>query len=380
MNPKESIHSLLASDQLDEVFRLLAYYLPPDSALSGDVIVLQSQYTHLQSQTIKRVISYQDGETTRNAIIYGLTNIIDRWNPGGDKSALQKAVESLDIDPDAGIGAMHLVNCNRESGVKKFRKVFNRKRNENQAFQFYFIAACRNEMPDSFSKRLIYQIMEEELAGETESINYPFREERGNHIKIEKIPLGSDLESSRKKFKAYVARRFQFADTQSFEVFIETGVPKLPYKYVTVVFDLSEKEWEGDEGEIRSYLQWMIDTFRCPHPDVPTFLFFFVIYARNLYDESKRTPRQREILSELENLSAHNETTLFTELHPVESTDFEDWLNELDVRNPNQTRDVVRALVQSLEPAERQRFDSDKTLHMKDIEPVQKMIYDIANK
>ena len=380
MNPKETIQNFLAAGQLDEVFRQLAHHLPTGSPLLGELAILQSQYGNLQSQKALRLISFQEEELARNGIIYGIKTIVDRWSPGGDKSALQRAVELLDIDPDAEIGAMHLVNCDREAGVKKFRKVFNRKRNEKQAFQFYFIAACRNEMPDSFSKRLIYQIMEEELAGEAGAINYPFREESGNHIKIEKIPLGSDLESSRKKFKTYVARRFQFADTQNFEAFIETGVPKLPYKYVTAVFDLSEKEWEGDEGEIRSYLQWMIDTFKCPHPDVPTFLFFFVVYVRNQYDESKCTPRQREILAELEGLSERNETTLFTELYPVESTDFEDWLNELDVRNPNQTRDVVRSLVQSLEPAERQRFDTDKTLHMKDIEPVQKLIYDIANK
>lgn len=380
MNPKEITHNLLASGQLDEVFLQLANHLPPGSPLLGELAILQSQHGNLQSQKALRLISFHEEELARNGIVYGIKTILDRWNPGGDQSVLQKAVKSLDIDPDAEIGAMHLVNCDREAGVKKFRKVFNRKRDAKHAFQFYFIAACRNEMPDSFSKRLIYQIMEEELAGEAGAINYPFREENGNHIKIEKIPLGSDLESSRKKFKSYVARRFRFADTQNFEAFIETGVPKLPYKYVTAVFDLSEKEWEGDEGDIRNYLQWMIDTFKCPHPDVPTFLFFFVIYARNLYDESKRTTRQREILTELESLCTDNETTLFTELYPVESTDFEDWLNDLDIRNPNQTRDVVRALVHSLEPVERQRFEANGTLHMKDIEPVQKMIYDIAIK
>lgn len=380
MNPKETIRQLLASGQLEEVFRHLAQHLPTESSLYGETAILQSQYGNLQSQKSLRLISFQEEELARNGIIFGLNSLIERWNPGGDQSALRRAVEGLGIDPDAEIGAMHLVNCNREAGVKKFRKVFNRKRDARQAFQFYFIAACRSEMPDSFSKRLIYQIIEEELNGESGAINYPFREESGDHIKIEKIPLGSDLESSRKKFKQYVARRFQFADTQSFEAFIETGVPKLPYQYVTAVFDLSEKEWEGDEGEIRSYLQWMIDTFRCPHPDVPTFLFFFVVYARNLYDEAKRTPRQQEILAELEGICQQNDSALFTELLPVEGTDFEDWLNELGVRDPNQTHDLVKALAQSLEPSERQMFETHNTLHMKDIEPVQKMIYFMANK
>jgi len=379
MNPKEVIQNLLAASQLDEAFRQLIYQLPSGSSLCGEASILQSQFGNLQSQKALGLISVQDEQLIYNRIVYGLNDLLNRWHPGGNLSALQRAVERLDIDPDAEIGAMHLVNCDREAGVKKFRKVFNKKRNACQAFQFYFIAACRSEMPDSFSKRLIYQIIEEELGGEAGAINYPFREESGNHIKIEKIPLGSDLESSRKKFKQYVARRFQFADTQSFEAFIETGVPKLPYQYVTAVFDLSEKEWEGDEGEIRDYLQWMIDTFRCPHPDVPTFLFFFVVYARNLYDEAKRTPRQQEILTELESLCQQNDTALFTELLPVEATDFEDWLNELDVRNPNQTHDLVKALAQSLEPSERQMFEANNTLHMKDIEPVQKMIYNIAN-
>lgn len=380
MNPKETIHQLLAAGQLEEIFRQLTLHLPLGSPLLGEIAILQSQFGNLQSQKSLRLISFQEEELARNGILYGLKNILDRWHPGGDQSVLRQAVESLDIDPDTDIGAMHLVNCNREAGVKKFRKVFNRKRDARQAFQFYFIAACRSEMPDSFSKRLIYQIIEEELNGESGAINYPFREESGDHIKIEKIPLGSDVESSRKKFKQYVARRFQFADTQSFEAFIETGVPKLPYQYVTAVFDLSEKEWEGDEGEISNYLQWMIDTFRCPHPDVPTFLFFFVVYVRNLYEEAKRTPRQQEILTELESLCQQNDSALFTELLPVEATDFEDWLNELGVRNPNQTHDLVKALAHSLEPAERQMFETNNTLHMKDIEPVQKMIYHRVNK
>src|SRR5262245_3127504 len=141
MNPKETISQLLVSGQLEEVFRQLAHYLPSGSHLLGELAILQSQYGNLQSQKSLRLISFQEEELARNGIIFGVKSIIDRWNPGGDRSALRQAIQLLKIDPDAEIGAMHLVNCDREAGVKKFRKVFNRKRDAKQAFQFYFIAA-----------------------------------------------------------------------------------------------------------------------------------------------------------------------------------------------------------------------------------------------
>jgi hypothetical protein len=236
-------------------------------------------------------------------------------------------------------------------------------------------------MPGSFAKRLIYSIIKDHLDGSDRSISFPFQE-GVDRIRIEELPLGDDLETSKKRFKAYVAKRFKFTDTQTFESFIETGVPKLEEDVVTAIFEISDKKWDGDEGEIREYFDWMMRTFRSTHAAVPTFLFFIVIRSQNLWNEPRRMARQTAILQELETLctSYASFATLMTEFPPVDAQDFADWLAELGVRNPNYADRVVDALVQTLKPHERQMFDQERRIHMKDIEIIQKMIYEKAIK
>ena len=273
---------------------------------------------------------------------------------------------------------MHLVNCNRIKPAKSFRRVFTDRKNKEH-FQFYFLCGCPNEMPGSFAKRLIYSIIRDHLDGRERSINFPFQEDV-DRIRTEELPLGDDLESSIKRLKAYVAKRFNFSDTETFEAFIETGVPKLEEDYVTAIFEVSEKKWEGDEGEIRDYFDWMMQTFQSAHPAVPTFLFFIVIRSQNFWDDSVRTKRQSLILNEITNLCEKHAdfATILTEFPPVDAQDFSDWLAELGVRNPNYANHVLEALVQSLTPDERKMYDTENRLHMKDIEIVQRMIYDKA--
>lgn len=197
--------------------------------------------------------------------------------------------------------------------------------------------------------------------------------------------MGSSLSKSIDRFKAYVQKRFSFADSQSFEIFMETGVPKLPYQYVTAIFDLNEDEWEDSEdwdsekgSDQRQYFEWMINRFQCAHKDIPTFVFFFVIYIQNLHQPEKLTRQQKAILQELETIGTRDESTMLKELLPVKENDLETWLYEIGDRDPNAARKVVLALVQSLEPEERKLYENQQRIHMKDIEIVQRIVYQIA--
>jgi len=297
------------------------------------------------------------------------------------KDPLEDAIHQLGIDPDSDLDAVHLVNCDRQGPAKKFRKALNNRQGKAD-FQFYFICGCPNQMPASFSKRTIYDLIHDKLEGRHDAISYVFQEDT-DRIKIENLPLGGDLETSQKRLKAYVARRFRFTDTQSFETFIETGVPKLPYDYVTAVFEVSEKEWDGDDGEIRQYLEWMIETFRCPSHKVPTFLFFIVVKSQNLSPEpAQQTARQKAILTEISELCQQHadQTTLLSEFPPIDEADFDNWIATLGVRNPNRSRVVTRALANTFEPGSEEDilYRTAQKFHMKDIEPVQRRIVDIA--
>jgi hypothetical protein len=194
-------------------------------------------------------------------------------------------------------------------------------------------------------------------------------------VKVENLPLSTaDVSASKKKFKEYIQKRFAFANTESFEKFIETGIPKLPYSHVATVFKITESDWEDDEGELTAYLQWMMDTFKTPHADVPTFLFLFVLPFRHLHDPTKVKKRNLEIIEQLEAFCQRNQTAVLRDLTPIRQTHFEDWLSNLGIDNPNDYEPLVNAVYQSLKPEDQLFMDEERHFHMKDVEPIQKKV------
>ena len=179
-------------------------------------------------------------------------------------------------------------------------------------------------------------------------------------VQLEDLPLGANAERSKRLFKAYVQKRFRFADAQDFETFIETGVPKLPHDYVLGAFRIFEDAWEANNTQLREYLQWMVDTFKCPHPDVPTFVFFIVVEVRRFYETEKPDPFRQFILGELQTLCSRNETTLLTELPPPPEQDLAIWLRKLGARNPNQAAHVVAALAKTLKGEDKTLYETEK--------------------
>lgn len=373
---KEKIEALVAKGETKAALVSFSEFLPKGHELS-DAIALLSSRLHVLNKGSNLGISDQAEQNLEgNRISNSILNLLKEWDDKDQYSPLEYAIRNLPIPVDVSIDKEHLVNCDRRTPVKRFRRAFNSLRDQQRSFQFYFLCGCPNEMPGSFAERLIYQFVEEEADDHQLPIDYRKRENVDNRVKIEKFPLGSDLAASRKKFKAYVQERFHFADTQSFESFIETGVPKLPNSHVVSVFELSYKDWEDDEGEISSYFQWMIDTFKSPHKEVPTFLFFFVVKIPNLHLEHLLSREQNKVLTELADLCTKNESALIKELKPVEITDVEEWFSEeIKIKNPNLIRPVLDALELSLSQEEVSMLRSEAQIHMKDVEQIQQAIY-----
>lgn len=384
MNPKEVIYELISRGQLEEAIDIWLQTIGLNDSIRPEVLGYSARLANIAAEKNKGVIDFQEELRARNQVMAAMLDSLQKWQPGGNFALLEQAVRQLGIDPDNDISSVHLVNCNRSGQARTFRRVFNRWDGKSD-FQFYFICGCPTEMPSSFGKRLIYEIIRDRLDDRQDAISYPFQED-ADRIKIENLPLASDLPSSKKRLKEYVAKRFHFSDTQSFEAFIETGVPKLPYDYVTAVFEISEKKWDNDEGEIREYLEWMIETFQCPNKGVPTFLFFVVVKSPGLWENpAGKTLRQQTILADLMGICEKHpeQATVLADFPPVDQQDFNDWVADIDgIRNPNNSRAVTKALAATFDTdsEEAALYQTQKKFHLKDIEPVQRRIYDIASK
>jgi hypothetical protein len=383
MQVRAQIEERIKADRLEEA---LQYWIQQgvDNTLRNDLIQQMSRLTIASTERNRGLIGFPEESRVRNEVRFALLSLLNTWNPGGNSSQLDQAIAALQIRPDNAISALHLHNCDRSKQANSFFRAFNGRKGK-APFQFYFIAACPNEMPASFSKRMIYEIVRDHLDERHDAISFPPDDDE-DRIRIEPLPLGSHLESSIKQLKKYVAQRFRFSDAQHFDAFIETGVPKLPYQYVSAVFDVADNKWDGDEGEISDYFNWMLDTFRCPSTAVPTFIFFIVVKSRGLQaDENLYTPRQKTIVAELKKLcAAHSEqATLLLDFPALEEQDFGDWVSETQgVDNPNLARAVTRALAAGFESGspEDQLYRAEKKFHMKDIEPLQAKIFKLANK
>lgn len=378
-NPKEKIRDLVRNAQLKAALQMFYDALSEGENVSkNDITHLSSRLADLTNQIDKNTISQADREQQFANITNSILSYLSAWQQGGEVSLLDKILYALNIDKDADLGLLQMVNSDRIVPIRKFKRSFEDKKQAKTPFQFYFLSACPTEMPHSLASRIAYEIIEAESLELDKSVHYPFEEDThstSRRIKIEPLPLvAADVATSKMKFKEYVQDRFKHANTQSFELFIETGIPKLLYTHILTVFRITEDKWEADEGEILEYLQWMIDTFQTAHPDVPTFIFLFVIDIRHLHDETKVKAAQRTIIERLEAFCQKNDTAIFKELVPIKETHIEAWLTNLGVHNPNDARRVINALSQTLDPNDRLVMDDEPRFHMKDIEPVQEKV------
>ncbi|MFZ4478106.1 MAG: hypothetical protein ACOYPR_23130 [Saprospiraceae bacterium] len=385
MQVRNQIEDLIKADRLEETLQYWVQQGGVDNTLRSDLILQMSRLTTASTERNRGLIGFPEESRVRNEVRFALLSLLSKWNPGGNRSQLDLAIAALHIRPDNAISALHLHNCDRSKQSKSFRRAFNGRKGK-APFQFYFIAACPNEMPTSFSKRMIYEIVRDHLDERHDAISFPLQDDNEDRIRIEPLPLGSDLDSSIKQLKKYVAQRFRFNNTQTFDTFIETAVPKLHYRYISTVFDISDSKWDGDEGEISDYFNWMINTFHCPSTEVPTFIFFIVVKSRGLQgDEKLHTPRQKTIIAELKKLwqTYPERATLLADFPALDEQDFEEWVSDTHgLENPNLARAITRALAAGFEfgSPEDKLYRADQKFHMKDIEPLQAKIFKSANR
>jgi hypothetical protein len=350
----------IIKEQLNTAEKKLAFFkkkqiegglsLDQEFKLEEDIVLLETQVEELKKEI---------------AAAYGLDS-------ESGQTVLAEKIKQLSITED--IGAIHLVNCNRENIADNFWEAFDLKLDSEIPFQFYFVTACPTQQPDSFTERMIIEIVLDELDEEEDAILCL----RGvnNRLILEDLPLGRNIERSQKAFAKYFSQRFDLGD-KTMEQYLETGLPKLEYDYVATIFEVFADKWKDFS---KDYLNWIIEQFKSPNAKVPTFLFFFVVYIYDLHKDTVKKELEA-IKSELQALQLqHLEiATLLKTLTPVPRNLVESWVRDLGERNQAKVEEVVDTLVSGLKYQARQQYDKDRTFDMTDIERFQELVFKIKN-
>lgn len=375
MDYKKQIRDLISKGKTKDAIALFYESLTEnDSELRNKLTLLGGQLTILSDKINLGGIAQDYANPEYVRISNSTLNFLDDWKQTDSTTILDKLILQLPINKDE-LGLLSLVNCDRKDPVKKFNESFDEKKNLKQPFQFYFLCGCPTEKPDSLAKRVVYEIIEKEDLDKNPSVSYSsvHSEDGFNLLKVENL-IQDDVKNSRKKLKEYVQKRFERPNTESFETFIETGITELSYNYIFSIFKIVETDWEDAEEDIFNYLQWMIDTFKCASPKVPTFLFILVFQFENLYDSEKLSKQNEAIVKNLESFCKKNTTAILKKIEPIKTIHFTDWLDKLGVDNLNYSENLILEFSKKLKDKDKFTINGEPRFHMKDIELLQKKI------
>ncbi|WP_373548577.1 hypothetical protein [Haliscomenobacter sp.] len=384
---KNRIIKDIVEGDLNKAFEALIKLLPPE--MQNDLILLAAQYNFLEKKVDQGVTTFTEAGPDRSRITQSLLKLLDQFQEGG-QNFVEQAVLGLGIEADNSIGEISLYNCNRKRITRRFKSDFNDKRNSQASpFYFYFICGCRDERPESFARRLVYEVLCDDLNMDSaaaakdleELVFFPFRV-NGERISIKPLPFSDgNLGACKNMFK----KAFEERLGTSLESFLQNGLPRLNnFKYIITIFKTNSKNWEDDEGIMNQYFKWLLDTFSNLPPGTPEFLFFIVIDSPGLWKSSEmHTMLQRNMLADLQHCCGGNEKMVLADLLPVDQEDLFNWFYQLDGLadvNPNKIHDVIDAIVQTLNHDERNLYKNEQKIHMKDIEPMQQNIFDLAKR
>src|SRR5690606_24464182 len=112
----------------------------------------------------------------------------------------------------------------------------------------------------------------------------------------------------------------------------------------------------------------------------PRFLIFFVNYLEGLHHE-RLNDRQRIIIDTFQQLAGANSSAAhLSPLRPVVEADLKTWLHNLGETNPAKVEGVIDALVRGLPPEDKRQYELEKQLNMDDIDLLQEVVFQVANK
>ncbi|MBK8705127.1 MAG: hypothetical protein IPN33_17220 [Saprospiraceae bacterium] len=375
---KDQCNDLIGKGDFEGTFGLLERHLDPGRKVFNDVVLLKGRHSLNLDNEMRGLATREESQVEYTRIAASLQRLANELQQA-DLGNGGKLVELLDaivagLPVDVALTPLHLVNCNRRKPTRTFWSAFDSFLSENKRFQYYLILACPTQEPEGFSERAVYELLEKELENEHQSID--FRRRADERLRIEPMPLGHNLMGCQRAFKKYFSERFGLtnADT-AFEDYLQTGLPKLPWQYVATVFKVTATDW--DQAVMAPYLQWLMDNFSHTGPNIPTFLFFFVVTVKMPTSEEAVSRDNREALDGARVIAeAHQGRAILIEpLPPVPVDDLEDWLEKLGDITDITKMQIIDLLAQRLTTEELNQFQQFQFFNMERIEDFQEKIY-----
>ena len=375
---KESANTLIGKSDFEGVFELLSKRLDPMRPAFIDLIQLSSRYNRVFKDDMNGVVSRENAGLEYNQILQALVQLVrklveDDLGAGGDLDD-PLDIEARKLQVEIPITPLLLVNCNRRKPIRFFWRAFSLYLERERRFQFYFLPSCPSQEPEGFAERTIQELLEKELDKATQS--FDFRCRADERLMVETLPIGLNLSGSQKAFKTYFAERFGLANSgATFEEYLRTGLPKLPWQYVATTFKITASDW--DDELLPAYISWIMDTFANTGPDIPAFIFFFVITVKNAHREDTLRGDLRDALKSVRQLAEARpeEATLIEPLPPVPADDLEEWLDKLGDVSTDQKRTIIDLIAARLKDEEEAWFRQTREFNMERIEDFQKKVY-----
>lgn len=378
---KDKCLALLAKNDFEEVLRLLCVSFDPERKAFQILISISSRYNQVLAEEMKGVVSFDNATLVKNQIASSLGKLLKDLETGdlGKGGALEDPLNELarELMVDFPLSPLFLVNCDRKKPSSFFWKAFRAYLNEHRHFQFYFLPSCPTQEPEDFAERIVYELLEKESENERQSVD--FRRRADGRLCIEPLPASNvDTQECKKEFRKYFAGRFGLAHSEeSFESYLNTGLPKLPWNYVAMAFRTTAAEW--DQEIMEEYLDWLIEKFRETGPNIPNFIFFFVVIVKKAHRPDKVRRDDLEALEGVESIvAAHTaQATLIAPLPPVPTDDLEYWVDRLGNVTTDQKNRLIRLIAEKLEqyPEEEEQFRDRRELNMERIKDYQEKVY-----
>jgi len=307
--------------------------------------------------------------------------IADAYDLGADsgQERLREKIRALNINED--MGRVHLVNCNRHEIRDRFEEAFDRHQQNGQQNHFYFLSACKSQLPPSMGERMIYELLGELLDEDSKlAVHCRFDAKKHDRIRLEKLPLGYSQEKSQQRFREFCANWYGWDEKQDFESALQANLLPAPrYQYSVLPFFIQKNEYKSFLPE---YLDWIMTELNKRPAGGSTLLVFVVFYLEDLhlqYREDTHTvseSKAAEIITGLDELcKKHPNSGHFYPLMPVVKSDLEDWFVDLGIYNTARLEPVFQVLAQGLPPAEAEQYLRTQLLNMNRVELVQELVY-----
>jgi Effector-associated domain 11 len=390
---KKRLTQYIAEGKTEDAITALHKRLREDAYCYSDLFLLQGRFNKIKKANNEGVIDRKEYDTTSNQIDKALLDLIaalTETDLTDDTFLFQAELRALSLP---ALPLLALVNCDRKTAYNGFENAFGQQ--GERPGQFYFLAGCPMQKPDSFAERMVYEIISEVLDNNTQAILYETVEEKigartVQRLDIHPLPYNKlgNAEACQRRFQEWIEQAFghfrhllptELADL-SIEALAALPPNQLPVHYFTFAFRIDLDELSIGP-KLLDYLRWIVNTFRQRPHKPPAFQFIFVVAASDLHKKPHEgVDALRQFVEQL-NLDANNGPAACTWLEAFDTVpvaDVEAWLRTKK-NNPDipKIKKVVQQFTDGLQRNE--RWDGYGGMDMADVEEFVKMVYGVSH-